>query len=90
MDVSGSQSTKVDSWYFENGPDYVHQHPNTGSSGGSKDLNYSAEHDKGLNEDPEIPKEVEINYPQGISLVLIMTALSLGLFEASIHLTPLF
>ncbi|KAF6829651.1 GliA [Colletotrichum musicola] len=87
MDVSGNQSTKVESWYFGNGQDHDPQRPNTTNSGSSARLDYSAGDEKGVDEDPEMTKEVEINYPQGISLVLIMTALSLALFEFALDAT---
>lgn len=83
MDAAKSQSTKVDSWFFQNLDDNTEPYLrriSTGNNTLSDRLQFNIDDGQRLT-DPIKPDEDEGKYPEGITLVLIILALALGLFE---------
>lgn len=83
MDAAKSQSTKVDSWFFQNLDDNTEPYLrriSTGNNTLSDRLQFNIDDGQTLT-DPIKPDEDEGKYPEGITLVLIILALALGLFE---------
>ncbi|EXF86311.1 GliA [Colletotrichum fioriniae PJ7] len=89
MDAAKSQSTKVDSWFFQNLDDnrepYLRR-ISTGNNTLSDRLQFNIDDGQRLT-DPIKPDEDEGKYPEGITLVLIILALALGLFEFALDAT---
>ncbi|KXH36978.1 GliA [Colletotrichum simmondsii] len=89
MDAAKSQSTKVDSWFFQNLDDNTEPYLrriSTGNNTLSDRLQFNIDDGQTLT-DPVKPDEDEGKYPEGITLVLIILALALGLFEFALDAT---
>ncbi|KAF4784384.1 GliA [Colletotrichum scovillei] len=89
MDAAKSQSTKVDSWFFQNLDDNTEPYLrriSTGNNTLSDRLQFNIDDGQRLT-DPIKPDEDEGKYPEGITLVLIILALALGLFEFALDAT---